>query len=92
MSNTQPNALRLADALEVDKWHISGVTAQMSADELRRLHNVNKDMLSALQEVVRVFDRNPSSITDTVWVTGDRPETLYDFVCTTIAKASDSTD
>jgi hypothetical protein len=37
MSN-QPEALRLADALEVDKWHISGVTAQSAADELRRLH------------------------------------------------------
>jgi len=34
----QPEALRLADALEVDKWHISGVTAQSAADELRRLH------------------------------------------------------
>jgi hypothetical protein len=35
---TQTKALGLADALEVDKWHISGVTAQSAADELRRLH------------------------------------------------------
>ena len=34
----QPEALRLADALENDRWHISGVTAQRAADELRRLH------------------------------------------------------
>ena len=32
----------------------------------------------ALREVVAVFDSNPSSIVDTVWVTGNRPETLYD--------------
>lgn len=38
--NEQPTALRLADALEVDKWHISGVTAQSAADELRRLHEL----------------------------------------------------
>jgi hypothetical protein len=38
--NEQPTALRLADALEVDKWHISGVTAQSAADELRRLHDL----------------------------------------------------
>ena len=34
----QPEALRLAAELEKDRWHISGVTAQQSADELRRLH------------------------------------------------------
>lgn len=32
----------------------------------------------ALREVVAVFDSNQSSIVDTVWVTGNRPETLYD--------------
>lgn len=47
MSN-QPEALRLADALEADKWHISGVTAQSGADELRRLHAVNQELLNAL--------------------------------------------
>ena len=41
--DTQPEALRLADALEVDKWHISAVTAQSAADELRRLHAVEAD-------------------------------------------------
>ncbi len=32
----------------------------------------------ALREVIAVFDSNPSSICDTVWITGNRPETLYD--------------
>ncbi len=45
------------------------------------------DLLDALQEVVRVFDANPASITDTVWVTGGSPETLYDYCIAAIAKA-----
>ncbi len=45
------------------------------------------DLLEALQEVVRVFDDNPSSIADTVWVTGGSPETLYDHCRAAIAKA-----
>jgi hypothetical protein len=49
---TQPEALRLADALEVDKWHISGVTAQSAADELRRLHALNQELLAALRKSV----------------------------------------
>lgn len=50
--NEQPTALRLADALEVDKWHISGVTAQSAADELRRLHEKNAKMLDLLYIVL----------------------------------------
>ena len=45
------------------------------------------ELLEALEEVVAVFESNPSSITDTVWVTGDRPETLYDCCRAAIAKA-----
>jgi len=41
---TQSEALQLADALEMDKWHISGVTAQSAAEELRRLHAENEDL------------------------------------------------
>ena len=36
--STQPEALRLADELERDKWHVPAVVMQASADELRRLH------------------------------------------------------
>ena len=35
---TQPEALRLADELERDKWHVPAVVMQAAADELRRLH------------------------------------------------------
>lgn len=37
-----PLAMTLADALEKDKWHVSGVTLQEAADELRRLHAENE--------------------------------------------------
>ena len=47
-------ALQLADALEVDKWHISGVTAQSAADELRRLHEA---MRIALGHIMRGEDQ-----------------------------------
>ena len=52
----QPEALRLADALEVDKWHISGVTAQSAADELRRLHAVNAELLQALKDATDAIE------------------------------------
>jgi hypothetical protein len=32
----------------VDKWHITGVTAQQAADELRRLHELNQELVDAL--------------------------------------------
>lgn len=46
--NEQPESLRLADELEKDRWHISGVTAQQSADELRRLHEEVERLRSEL--------------------------------------------
>jgi hypothetical protein len=41
--NTQPEALFLADKLEHDEWHDA-------AAELRRLHEVNQELLSALKD------------------------------------------
>lgn len=35
-------------------------------------------MRDAVQETIRVIESNPSSISDTVWVTGNMPETLLD--------------
>ena len=45
---TQPETLRLADTLEK---HLGGNTATKAADELRRLHEVNKELLAALKEI-----------------------------------------
>jgi hypothetical protein len=49
-------ALRLADALEVDKWHISGVTAQSAAEELRRLSALNGELLQALKDATDAIE------------------------------------
>jgi hypothetical protein len=49
---TQPEALRLADALEK---HLGGNTATQAAAELRRLHKVNKELLL---EIIADIDRN----------------------------------
>ena len=43
---TQPETLRLADTLEK---HLGGNTATKAADELRRLHKVNTELLDALK-------------------------------------------
>jgi hypothetical protein len=43
---TQPEALRLADTLEK---HLGGNTATQAAAELRRLHELNQELLAALK-------------------------------------------
>ena len=47
----QPEALRLAEDLE--KYH-SGLYHKQAASELRRLYEVNQELLEALQWIVRV--------------------------------------
>ena len=42
------NALELADKLEADKFYVSIATLQSAAVELRRLHEVNQELLEAL--------------------------------------------
>ena len=55
MTDKQPKALWLADELEKYtydfEWHST------AADELRRLHEVNAELVEALTGVVRVADR-----------------------------------
>lgn len=46
MESKQPDALRLADELERDKWYVSAVVMQDAADELRRLHAENTALQS----------------------------------------------
>ena len=52
--STQPKALRLADALDAEfvQGRISNSTGRKSAVELRRLHEVNQDLLKALHEAL----------------------------------------
>jgi hypothetical protein len=47
---TQPEALRLADALDVGEISYTGMCK--AAAELRRLHEVNQELLAALKEIL----------------------------------------
>lgn len=57
----QPEALRVADALEVDKWHVAGVTLQTAADLLREQH--------AEIEALRAERNAHSGTADAAWST-----------------------
>lgn len=49
MTDTKPEALRLADELETD-W-FSDYDLQNASEELRRLHSLNQELLEALKEI-----------------------------------------
>ena len=51
MTDKQPEALRLADAIDERKCTYGDVDA--AADELRRLHEVNAELVEALRAVIR---------------------------------------
>jgi hypothetical protein len=52
----QPEALRLAD--ELDCASREDAPVHTAADELRRLHEVNQELLEALKELCNVTDTN----------------------------------
>ena len=54
--STQPEALRLADALdhEFSQGRISNYIGRKAAVELRRLHEVNQDLLKALNTILNI--------------------------------------
>jgi len=55
MTNTKPEALRLAEWLETSPYHHDKIVAA----ELRRLHEVNAELLEALKDVMdRLVDKN----------------------------------
>ena len=51
MTDKQPEALRLADDLIK---HLGGNTAHQAAAELRRLHEVNAELVEALEKLARL--------------------------------------
>lgn len=51
MTNKQPEALRLADLID-DRYATYG-DIDKAADEMRRLHEVNEELVEALRVVVR---------------------------------------
>ena len=57
MTQKQPEALRLAD--DLDKWCHTTLDVHKAAAELRRLHEVNAELLEALKEMVKMVARTP---------------------------------
>ena len=60
MTNTQPKALIFADWLEGSKDTIN----KEAAKELRRLHEVNIELLNALKELLRVEAKHDDGDTE----------------------------
>lgn len=52
----QPEALRLAD--ELDCASRENAPVHTAADELRRLHEINAELLEALKEMVKDFEKD----------------------------------
>jgi hypothetical protein len=60
MTDKQPEALRLADWIERGNYNHEDVTK--AAAELRRLHEVNAELVEALQEVARANSSQVATI------------------------------
>jgi hypothetical protein len=54
--NEQPKALRLAD--DLDQWSHTTLDVHEAAAELRRLHEMNAELLEALEDIEMVGDEN----------------------------------
>jgi hypothetical protein len=57
---TQPEALRLADALDVGEISYTGMCK--AAAELRRLHEVNQELLALLKECIHFVEYDPGNV------------------------------
>lgn len=61
MSDKQPEALRLAGALIWERPNVKVATRQDAAKELRRLHEVNAELVKALKTAVAIIGRPDDS-------------------------------
>ena len=57
---TQPEALRLADALDVGEISYTGMCK--AATELRRLHESNQELLALLKECIHFVEYDPGNV------------------------------
>ena len=85
MSTQQPEALRLAEILELGSRQFNNE----ASTELRRLHALNAELLAdmkAARQSLQVANDTPNGpINDTIW--HGPAETLFDFMDHAIAKA-----
>ncbi len=89
MIDKQPESLRLADALDsMTTENIRFDQLDEAAAELRRLHEVNAELVRTLKAIKVAFEKEDDrgAINDTLWVSDY--ETLFDFIDTAIAKAT----
>lgn len=67
MTDKQPKALQLADWLEKDEDWISGdLNNDAAAAELRRLHEVNAELVEALRELLFEEETQDNGLTEAV--------------------------
>jgi hypothetical protein len=57
---TQPEALRLADALDVGEISYTGMCK--AATELRRLQELNQELLALLKECIHFVEYDPGNV------------------------------
>jgi hypothetical protein len=58
---SESTALRLADAIDpLTRDWLDNLTCGAAADELRRLHAMNEELLEALKQMLEVWEENPA--------------------------------
>jgi len=81
--HVSPDDGKYRDAAYIAACHPEAIRALLAeVDALR----------DAAQETVRVIESNPSSISDTVWVTGNMPETLLNRCRAALAQEQGGSD
>ena len=70
MTDKQPEAVRLADLLENEK-HVTDLALFKAAAELRRLHEVNAELVEALKELLFEEETQDNGLTEAVIMSHD---------------------
>ena len=85
MTDKQPEALRIADAFGIPHWTGLPIALHVeAAAELRRLHEVNAELVEACRMIVKAFDElSPTAMNEPLQIhaaraaiakaTGDKP-------------------
>ena len=73
--NTQPTALRLADAIMLERPNVKAATRQDAAAKLRHLHSLNQELVEALEGLM------PYIATQATGCYGDKCREPWCFSC-----------
>lgn len=86
--NKQPEALRLADEMDDRYYELDFWDCREAAYELRRLHEVNQELLAVLEKAAPELEYMAGGMTHAPWKTKQAQECLS-LVKNAIAKAKD---